>query len=104
MAAGGHARIGDGEPFPSLADEAERTGFVERVTVADDRRSRTLRLTAKGRKVRATALAPSDQLEYELQEAVGPRAVTGLRAGLIAIVTQSGALDDVLARRARLVW
>ncbi|MGH2884010.1 MAG: MarR family winged helix-turn-helix transcriptional regulator, partial [Solirubrobacteraceae bacterium] len=34
----------------SLADEAERAGFIERVAVAGDRRSRHLRLTAKGRK------------------------------------------------------
>jgi len=88
----------------ALADEAERAGFVERVAVAADRRSRHLRLTPKGRKVRATALAASDQLERELQAVVGADAVTGLRAGLLAIVTQSGALDDVLARRARLVW
>ena len=34
----------------ALADEAERAGFVERAAVAGDRRSRHLRLTAKGRK------------------------------------------------------
>ena len=87
-----------------LADEAERAGFIERLAVPGDRRTRHLRLTAKGRKVRATALAASDQLERELERALGPSAVAGLREGLLAIVTQSGALDDVLARRARLVW
>ena len=87
-----------------LADEAERAGFIERAVAERDRRTRHLRLTAKGRKVRETALATSDLLERELEEAVGARAVAGLRAGLLAIVSQSGALDDVLARRARLVW
>lgn len=87
-----------------LADEAERAGFVERVTVEGDRRSRHLRLTAKGRKVRATALAASGQLERELEGVLGASTVAALRAGLLAIVSQSGALDDVLARRARLVW
>ncbi len=87
-----------------LADEAERAGFVERVTVEGDRRTRHLRLTAKGRKVRATALAASSQLERELEGLLGASTVAALRAGLLAIVSQSGALDDVLARRAKLVW
>ena len=88
----------------ALADEAERAGFVERAAVAGDRRSRRLRLTAKGRKIRATALAASGELERELEAALGADAVAGLRAGLLEIVTRSGALEDVLARRARLVW
>lgn len=88
----------------ALADEAERHGFIERVAVTGDRRSRHLRLTAKGRKVRATALAASGQLERELEAALGLDAVADLRAGLLQIVTRSGALEDVLARRARLVW
>jgi DNA-binding MarR family transcriptional regulator len=88
----------------ALADEAERAGFVERVATAGDRRTRHLRLTAKGRTVRATALAASHELERELEATLGAATVAGLRAGLVAIVTQSGALEDVLARRARLVW
>jgi DNA-binding MarR family transcriptional regulator len=88
----------------ALADEAERAGFIERVAVVGDRRSRHLRLTAKGRKVRATALAASGQLERELEAALGASVVADLRAGLLEIVTRSGALEDVLARRARLVW
>jgi DNA-binding MarR family transcriptional regulator len=88
----------------ALADEAERAGFVERAPVAGDRRARHLRLTAKGRKVRATALATSGRLERELEASLGADAVAGLRAGLLEIVSRSGALEDVLARRARLVW
>ena len=88
----------------ALADEAERAGFIERVAVAGDRRSRHLRLTAKGRKVGATALAASSQLERELEAALGKCVVADLRAGLLEIVSRSGALEDVLARRARLVW
>ena len=52
----------------------------------------------------APPLATSHHLEGELVAALGASAVAGLRAGLLAIVSQSGALDDVLARRARLVW
>jgi DNA-binding MarR family transcriptional regulator len=88
----------------ALSDEAERAGFIERVAVAGDRRSRHLRLTAKGRKVRTTALATSGRLERELEAALGAGAVADLRAGLLEIVSRSGALEDVLARRARLVW
>jgi DNA-binding MarR family transcriptional regulator len=87
-----------------LADEAERAGFIERVAVPGDRRSRHLRLTAKGQKVRATALATSDQLEREVEEDLGARGLAGMRSGLLALVRRSGDLDDVVARRARLVW
>lgn len=88
----------------SLADEAERAGFIERVPVAGDRRSRHLRLTARGRNVRATALAASEQLERELKQDLGADGLATLRAGLLALVTRSGDLEDVLGRRARLVW
>lgn len=87
-----------------LANEAERAGFIERAAVPGDRRSRHLRLTAKGENVRATALAASDQLERELQADIGPRAVAGMRAGLLALVSKTGDLNDVLARRARIIW
>jgi DNA-binding MarR family transcriptional regulator len=87
-----------------LADEAERAGFIERVTAPDDRRSRHLRLTAKGEKVRATALATSDAIEGELVSALGPDGLAAVRAGLLALVTSTGDLERVLARRARLVW
>jgi DNA-binding MarR family transcriptional regulator len=87
-----------------LADEAERAGFIERTAVPGDRRSRHLRLTAKGEMVRATALAASEQLERELQEDIGPRALAGMRAGLLALVSNTGDLDHVLARRARIIW
>lgn len=87
-----------------LADEAEGAGFVERVTAPGDRRSRHLRLTAKGRRVRSTALAASDELERELEQVLGAGGLAAMRLGLLEIVTRSGALEDVLARRARLVW
>jgi DNA-binding MarR family transcriptional regulator len=88
----------------ALADEAERAGFVERVAAPEDRRSRHLRLTAKGRKVRATALAASEKLEHELGETLGLGGLAAMRAGLLEIVARSGGLEDVLARRSRLVW
>lgn len=87
-----------------LADEAERAGFIERAVVPGDRRSRYLKLTAKGAQVRATALATSGQLERELEAELGAVGLSTMRAGLLAFVTASGDLDRVLARRARLVW
>lgn len=88
----------------ALADEAERAGFIARAAVPGDRRSRHLRLTAKGESVRATALATSRELEAELEAELGAGGLGDMRAGLLALVTASGDLDSVLARRARLVW
>jgi DNA-binding MarR family transcriptional regulator len=88
----------------ALADEAERAGFVERAAVPGDRRSRYLRLTAKGEQVRATALSTSRALEHELQRELGAGGLAAMRDGLLALVTTSGDLDRVMARRARLVW
>jgi DNA-binding MarR family transcriptional regulator len=88
----------------SLADEAERAGFIERAAVPGDRRSRHLRLSAKGEEVRATALATSRQLERELVAELGDPGLDAMRAGLLSLVTASGDLDMVMARRARLVW
>ncbi len=88
----------------ALADDVERAGFVARAAVPGDRRSRHLRLTAKGETVRATALAASQQLERELEAELGAAGLDAMRAGLLALVAASGDLDRVLARRARLVW
>jgi DNA-binding MarR family transcriptional regulator len=87
-----------------LADEAERAGFVERVTLPGDRRSRRLRLTRKGERVRATALKASVQLERDLTRELGAAGLAAMRDGLLSLVTSTGDLEHVLARRARLVW
>ena len=87
-----------------LADEVEAAGFIERVPDREDRRRLNLRLTAKGKKVRRRALATSAAMERELEAQLGPEAVAHLRAALLALVTREGALEDVLARRARPVW
>ncbi|MEA2156796.1 MAG: hypothetical protein QOE11_2936 [Solirubrobacteraceae bacterium] len=87
-----------------LADEVPDGGFVERDTDSADRRSRRLRLTAAGAQVRARALQASARLERELAEAVGEDAVAGCRATLMALLARTGAVEDVLARRARMTW
>jgi len=85
-----------------LADEAQSAGFVERFEDPTDRRRRRLRLTPKGEQVRAVALRTSARLEDELAAELGEDAVQACRATLTALVTRTGALEDVLARRARL--
>jgi DNA-binding MarR family transcriptional regulator len=87
-----------------LADEVEAAGFIERYTPPDDRRRRQLRLTVRGVAVRARAAATSARLEAQLALLVGEDAVLGCRETLMALVARTGALDDVLARRARPVW
>ena len=87
-----------------LADEVEAAGFIERYTPPDDRRRRRLRLTVRGTAVRSRAIATSAHLEAQLIAEVGEDAVLGCRETLIALVARTGALDDVLARRARPVW
>jgi len=88
----------------ALADDAERAGFIERVADPGDRRSRHLRLTARGEQVRATALATSAKIERELERELGAAGLEAMRCGLLALVTSTGDLEHVLARRARLVW
>jgi DNA-binding MarR family transcriptional regulator len=84
-----------------LADEMERAGFISRTPDPNDRRSLRLRLTAKGKRVRKRALATSAAIEAELRSELGDDEVAALRRGLLALVTSEGALEDVLARRAR---
>ena len=87
-----------------LADDMEKHGFLERVADPADRRRQRLRLTTMGRRVRKRALGVSEALEAELVDAVGPRDAAALRRALLALVTSGGALEDVLAKRAKPVW
>jgi DNA-binding MarR family transcriptional regulator len=85
-----------------LADEVQAAGYLERFEDPADRRRRRLRLTPDGERVRAIALETSAELERYLAAEVGQDALAGCRSALIALVTRTGALDDVLARRSRL--
>jgi DNA-binding MarR family transcriptional regulator len=82
-------------------DEMERAGFVERRPSSSDRRVKVLALTAKGRRVRETALRTSAAMEAELVEALGTRTVADARRALIAFVEAHGDLDDLVAQRSR---
>jgi DNA-binding MarR family transcriptional regulator len=86
-----------------LADEMVQRGYLLRAHDPDDRRRTRLRLSAKGRRVRERAAAESEAIEAELREAVGDRAVAGLRRALLAFVEREGALEEVRALRSRVV-
>jgi DNA-binding MarR family transcriptional regulator len=86
-----------------LADEMVRRGYLLRAPDPADRRRTRLRLSAKGRRVRERAAAESAAIEAELREAVGDRAVAGLRRGLLTFIEREGALDEVRALRSRAV-
>ena len=81
-------------------DDMEAAGLVERWNDPEDRRRKLLALTLEGRRVRATALEVSAQLEREIG-AAGTRA---LRAALLGMIERHGDLEHVTARRSRALW
>jgi DNA-binding MarR family transcriptional regulator len=85
-------------------DEMERAGFVERRPSSSDRRVKVLALTAKGRRVRETALRTSAEMEAELAAALGARTVKQARRALVAFVKAHGDVDDLAAQRSRAFW
>jgi DNA-binding MarR family transcriptional regulator len=85
-------------------DEMERAGFVERRPSSSDRRMKALALTAKGRRVRATALRTSAAMEAELAATLGARTVKQARRALVAFVEAHGDLEHLAAQRSRALW
>ncbi len=84
-----------------LADDMCRAGFLERHADETDRRSTRLALSRKGHAVLARATRTSAAMERELRQSLGDADVAALRRVLMAFVERHGALDDVLARRAK---
>lgn len=84
-----------------LAEGMCAAGFLERRTDARDRRRARLALSVRGRAVFTRATRTSAAMERELAARVGPADVAALRRALLAFVEAHGALDDVMARRAR---
>src|SRR3954452_15247534 len=78
-------------------DEMEAAGLVVREPDPADGRRKLLALTGSGRRVRATALGVSAQLERE----IGAEGARALRAALLGMVERHGDLEHVLARRSR---
>jgi DNA-binding MarR family transcriptional regulator len=87
-----------------LADAMVSAKLLARIADPEDARRTRLRLTPKGERVFATALATSEAMERELEAALGPGSTRALRRALTALVERDAALDDVAARRARPVW
>src|SRR4051812_16021192 len=81
-------------------DDMQAAGLVVRESDPADARRKLLALTAEGRRVRATALALSAQLERE----IGEPETRALRAALLGVVERHGDLEHVLARRSRALW
>ena len=81
-------------------DDMQAAGLVARESDPADGRRKLLALTAEGRRVRATALALSAQLERE----IGGPETRALRAALLGVVARHGDLEHVLARRSRALW
>jgi DNA-binding MarR family transcriptional regulator len=81
-------------------DDMQAAGLVTREDDPTDGRRKLLALTDEGRRVRATALAVSSDLEREIG-ASEPRA---LRSALLGIIERHGDLEHVTARRSRALW
>jgi len=87
-----------------VVDEMEAHGFVERRLGQVDRRSKALRLTERGHRVRRAALAASHRMEDELRRDVGDGDVDAMRRVLLRFVERNGGLDDLNAGRGRPIW
>jgi DNA-binding MarR family transcriptional regulator len=84
-----------------LADDMVSLGYLERAGDAADRRRTRLRLSATGERIRARALAESEQMEAELRERFGETQVRHLRALLTDFVERHGGADEIAAGRSR---
>jgi len=81
-------------------DDMQAAGLVTREDDPADGRRKLLALTAEGRRVRATALETSAQLERE----IGAADARVLRSSLLGMIERHGDLEHVTARRSRALW
>jgi DNA-binding MarR family transcriptional regulator len=87
-----------------VVGELLERGFLVQEEEPEDRRTKLLALTQRGRAVVRAAMQIGARVEARLGEEVGPRAVAGLRAALEHLVVSGGDEADMRARRARPVW
>jgi DNA-binding MarR family transcriptional regulator len=87
-----------------VVDEMELRGYVARTPDPADRRSKVIRLTDKGTRVRRAALAASRRMERELRAELGDRDVDAMRVALMRLLERHGALADAAAGRSRALW
>ena len=87
-----------------IVDEMERVEVVERRPDPADRRSKLIQVTARGRRVRDTALRASEQMERSLRRQLGTETVEDCRAVLLRFLEEYGEDEDTRRGRARPVW
>jgi DNA-binding MarR family transcriptional regulator len=83
-----------------IVDDMAAAGLLVRRPDPTDGRRKLLTLTADGRRVRATALKVSAEIESEL----GPAGARAARKALLRLIERHGDLEHVQARRSRAVW
>jgi DNA-binding MarR family transcriptional regulator len=81
-------------------DDMEAAGLVRREADPADGRRKLLALTPRGRRVRATALEVSADIERE----IGPAGTRALRKALMGMIERHGDLRHVQAHRSRALW
>jgi DNA-binding MarR family transcriptional regulator len=64
-----------------------------------DGRRRLVRLSAKGKAARRTAIAFADEVEHELIERIGPRKAAAMRDGFEALLEATADRQSPLVRR-----
>lgn len=82
------------------ADDMAAAGLLVRRPDPGDARRKLLALTDEGRRVRATALGVSAEIERE----IGARSAASLRRALLGVVERHGDLEHVQAKRSRALW
>lgn len=83
-----------------IVDDMAAAGLLVRRPDPTDGRRKLLALTADGRRVRATALRVSTQIESEL----GPTGARAARKALLQMIESHGDLEHVQAKRSRAMW
>jgi DNA-binding MarR family transcriptional regulator len=68
-----------------LVDDLQEKGCVRRVPDAQDARAKTVRLTAKGLRLRASARKSVQAVESRIRRRLGGRRYEGLRAALVEV-------------------
>jgi DNA-binding MarR family transcriptional regulator len=84
-----------------LADGMVSLGLLERSEDDEDRRTKRLRLSDTGERVRARALAESRSMEDELRERYGDVHVDHLRTLLVDFIERHGGAEELAAQRSR---
>lgn len=69
-----------------LVIDLERLGYLRRTADPIDRRAKLITFSDKGRAAVAAAMRAFDDMDAQLAERLGPRALATMRAGLVATI------------------